>query len=202
MRDKALSLEMYHNDSPLRIEPRYNKMRAKWEAIVTGLSYYGDIREVMVKGSNRAQCMRPKTIHVLLDMAPIVKSRGAQIPRFIRLPGCEDTVTYVEPESERPVCRFFYQMGHTAYHCNHRKNSRPNEIDQDKENGMTKVNNKVFLCPKPKWWLPTKVTEILDMKAIQQKMMSRHKEDWARVEALTNRDRGPCRSINPNHRPY
>ncbi|KAJ9085899.1 hypothetical protein DSO57_1009478 [Entomophthora muscae] len=70
-------------------------------------------------------------------------------------------------------------MGHTAYHYNHRKNSHPNEIDQDKENGVTK----------PKWWLPTEVTKILDRKAIQQKMISHHKEDWAQVKTLTNRDK-------------
>ncbi|KAJ9057181.1 hypothetical protein DSO57_1025133 [Entomophthora muscae] len=109
----------------------------KWvqEAIVTSLSYYGDIHDVMVESTDKAKCMRPKTIHVLLDMAPISRIR-----------------------------------------------------DQDDKNGVTRVKGKVFLRPKPKWWLPTNSTEILDMKAIQQKMKLRHTEDKARIEGLTNKD--------------
>ncbi|KAJ9081249.1 hypothetical protein DSO57_1016633 [Entomophthora muscae] len=162
----------------------------KWvqEAIVTGLSYYGNIHDVMVEGTDKAKCMHLKTIHVLLDMAPIARSRGISLPRFIRLPGCVDTITYIEPETERPVCRFCYQMGHTAYHCSHRKGAHNSEIDQDNENGVTHVKGKVFLRPKPKWWLPTDVTEILDMKAIQQKMQLRHAEHTTRIEGLTNKD--------------
>ncbi|KAJ9090455.1 hypothetical protein DSO57_1002350 [Entomophthora muscae] len=132
--------------------------------------------------------MRPKTIHVLLDMAPIVKSRGKPIPRFICLPGWANTITYVEPKSERPVCRFCYQMGHTAYHCTHRKGCYFSEIDQDKENGVTKVRGKTFLRLKPKWWLPMEVTEIPNMRAIQQSMATRHKVDWDCVESLSNRE--------------
>ncbi|KAJ9061869.1 hypothetical protein DSO57_1016274 [Entomophthora muscae] len=162
LRNEALDLEIYCNESPLKIEPtRYSKQRAKWvtftnlptnkdrhwvqEAVVTGLSYYRDILETMIEGADRAKCMRPKTIHVLLDMAPIVKSRGKPIPRFIRPPGCLNTVTYVEPESERPVCRFCYQMGHTAYHCSHRKSAHFSEIEHDEESGVTKVKSKTFL---------------------------------------------------------
>ncbi|KAJ9058680.1 hypothetical protein DSO57_1010020 [Entomophthora muscae] len=94
----------------------------------------------------------------------------------------------MEPKTERPVCRFCYQMGHTAYHCSHRKNTHFSEIDQDEDSGVTRVKGKVFLRPKPKWWLPTEVNEILDMKAIQQKMLVRHVEDKARVKALTNKE--------------
>ncbi|KAJ9074845.1 hypothetical protein DSO57_1002275 [Entomophthora muscae] len=159
--------------------------------MVAGLAYYGDILETMVEGSNKAKCMRPKIIHVLLDRAPIVKSRGKQIPRFIKLPGCHDTVTYVEPEGERPVCRLCFQMGHTVYHCAHRKGAHTNEINQDEEAGVTQVNKKMFLRPKPKWWLPNKVTEIIDMKAIRQSMQERHAADWARIEELTNS--GECK---------
>ncbi|KAJ9068023.1 hypothetical protein DSO57_1032943 [Entomophthora muscae] len=206
MREEALALEIYHDGARLKIETtRYSKQRAKWvtfsnlptnrdrdwvkEAILTGLSYYGEIKEVMVEGSNKAKCMRPKVIHALLDMAPIVKSRQTQLPRFIRLPGCTDTVTYVEPKSKRPVCRFCFQMGHTAFNCNHKKGVHHSEIDQDKTNGVTKVQKKVFLRPKPVWWLPTGVTDLLDMQAIQQSMATRHKEDHARVENLTNQDK-------------
>ncbi|KAJ9051567.1 hypothetical protein DSO57_1003507 [Entomophthora muscae] len=202
---EALSLEIQYNGIPLKVEAtRYNKQRAKWvtftnlpthkdrhwvqEAIVTGLSYYGDIVEVMVEGSGKARCMRPKTIHVLLDMAPIVKERDKTIPRFIRLPGCNGTVTYVEPETERPVCRFCYQMRHTAFHCTHRKSAHYSEIDQDEGNGVTKVKNNTFFRPKPKWWLPTNVAEILDMKAIKKTMTELHKADWERIEALSNRE--------------
>ncbi|KAJ9058679.1 hypothetical protein DSO57_1010019 [Entomophthora muscae] len=78
LRDEALYLKIYHKGTPLRIEStRFNKMRAKWvtfmnlptnkdrvwvqEAIVTGLSYYGEIHDIMV-GVDKAKCMRPKTI--------------------------------------------------------------------------------------------------------------------------------------------
>ncbi|KAJ9061945.1 hypothetical protein DSO57_1015769 [Entomophthora muscae] len=166
-------------------------MRAKWvtftnlptnkdcvwvqEAIVTGLSYYGDIHDIMVEGADKAKCMHPKTIHILLDLAPIARSRGVTFPCFICHPGYNDTVTYVEPETERPVCRFCYQMGHTAYHCSHKKNTHFSEIDQDKDSGVTRVKGKDFLRPKPKWWLPTE-------------MLVRHAEDKAQVEALTNKE--------------
>ncbi|KAJ9085456.1 hypothetical protein DSO57_1013915 [Entomophthora muscae] len=79
-------------------------------------------------------------------------------------------------------------MRHTAFHCTHRKSAHYSEIDQDEDNRVTKVKNKTFLRPKPKWWLPTDVAEILDMKAIQQTMTERHKADWERIEALSNRE--------------
>ncbi|KAJ9075958.1 hypothetical protein DSO57_1030747 [Entomophthora muscae] len=120
-------------------------------------------------------------------MALIVKSRRTTIPSFICLPGCTDTVTYVEMESERPVFCFCYQMGHTAYSCSHRKGAHKSEIDQDEDNGVTQVGKKTFLRPKPQLWLPPDVTEFLDMKAIQQTMIIRHIKDRARVEALSNK---------------
>ncbi|KAJ9051589.1 hypothetical protein DSO57_1003143 [Entomophthora muscae] len=42
--------------------------------------------------------------------------------------------------------------------------------------------------PKPKWWLPTDVTELLDMKAIQHKMKEQRAKDWRRVDALLNKE--------------
>ncbi|KAJ9052652.1 hypothetical protein DSO57_1032196 [Entomophthora muscae] len=122
-------------------------------------------------------------------MAPIVKSRGITLPSFIQLPECADTVTYVEPETERPVCRFCYQMGHTVYVCSHRKGAHTSEIDQDEENGVTRIGKKTFLRPKPVWWLPPDVMEFLDMQAIQQTMAICHAEDHARVEALSNKSK-------------
>ncbi|KAJ9052533.1 hypothetical protein DSO57_1033196 [Entomophthora muscae] len=67
MQEEALTLEICHNGIPLKIETtHYSKQRAKWvtfsnlptnrdsnwvwEAIITGLSYYGDIKEDLIEG--------------------------------------------------------------------------------------------------------------------------------------------------------
>ncbi|KAJ9070253.1 hypothetical protein DSO57_1010292 [Entomophthora muscae] len=79
-------------------------------------------------------------------------------------------------------------MGHTAYICNHRKGVHHNDINQDEDNSVIRVNNKVFLRSKPTWWLPPDVTDLPAMKAIQQAMTIRHKEAHARVNGLTNKE--------------
>ncbi|KAJ9063284.1 hypothetical protein DSO57_1001722 [Entomophthora muscae] len=77
-------------------------------------------------------------------------------------------------------------MGHMAYSCSHRKGAHKSEVDQDEDNGVTRVGKKTFLRPKPQLWLPPDITDFLNMKAIQQTMITRHTEDRARVEALSN----------------
>ncbi|KAJ9078782.1 hypothetical protein DSO57_1003246 [Entomophthora muscae] len=179
IRDTSLTMEIYHNGNPLKIEStRYNKLRAKWvtflnlptnkdykwvrEALVMGLSYYGNIHKVIVEGANKAKCMRPK-------------SRGISLPRFIRLPGCADTNQNRNDLYADSVSK--WDTLHLDVHI---------ERDPTQERLIKMKRMEPFLDLNLSGGSPPKVTDFLDMQAIQQTMVNRHAEDRARADALTN----------------
>ncbi|KAJ9057171.1 hypothetical protein DSO57_1025219 [Entomophthora muscae] len=96
-RDTAAKLEFIYNEKQLRVDiTRYAHQKAKWvtfnnlpidkpsqwvkEASITGALYYGSVLECREEGNFKAQCMRPTTLHLLLEAAPIVKSRNSSLP--------------------------------------------------------------------------------------------------------------------------
>ncbi|KAJ9056339.1 hypothetical protein DSO57_1034159 [Entomophthora muscae] len=130
--------------------------------------------------------MRPSTLHILLDAAPIVRSRNVALPQFVRLPGCNNSVIYVKLENSRQVCHFCFAMGHNIHQCHIKKGVHVRDYEMDVEKGITRVNGKTYVCPKPVWWIPPKVNKIFAMKAIQQSLVERHKANKEREEELTN----------------
>ncbi|KAJ9052048.1 hypothetical protein DSO57_1038088 [Entomophthora muscae] len=93
-RDTAAKLEFIHNNAHLKVDiTRYTHHKERWvtfsnlptdkysewvrEAIITGAAYYGTVLECREEGNFKARCMRPNTLHILLDAAPIVH-RGTQ----------------------------------------------------------------------------------------------------------------------------
>ncbi|KAJ9071127.1 hypothetical protein DSO57_1000795 [Entomophthora muscae] len=145
------------------------------EAIITGTAYYGTILEFQEKDNFKGRCMRPSTLHILLDAALIVRSRNVALPRFVRLPGCNNSVIYVKPENSRQVCLFCFAMGHNIHQCDIKKGVHVRDYEMDVEKGVTRVNRKTYVCPKLVWWIPLKVNEIFAMKAIQQSLVELHK---------------------------
>ncbi|KAJ9057945.1 hypothetical protein DSO57_1017780 [Entomophthora muscae] len=130
--------------------------------------------------------MHPSTLHILLDAAPIVRSRNVALPRFVRLPGCNNSVIYVEPENSRQVCHFCFAMGHNIHQCHIKKGVHVRDYEMNVEKGITRVNRKTYICLKLVWWIPPKVNEIIAMKEIQQSLEKCHKANREREEELTN----------------
>ncbi|KAJ9065156.1 hypothetical protein DSO57_1022675 [Entomophthora muscae] len=206
IRDTAARLEFIHNGTLLKVDiTRYAHHQAKWvtftnlptdkssewvrEAIITGAAYYGTVLECREEGNFKARCMRPNTLHVLLEAAPIIKSRNTALPRFVRLPGCSGSVIYVEPENARQVCHFCYALGHNIHQCNIKKGVHIRDYDMDIEKGVTRLGTKNMCALNLYGGSPPKVNEIFAMKAIQRSLEERHKADIAREEELTNSDK-------------
>ncbi|KAJ9078512.1 hypothetical protein DSO57_1005953 [Entomophthora muscae] len=97
LRDKALEIIFTYQGNTLHTETTtYVNSTAKWitfinlpmdksiqwtmEALVKGLSYYGEVIEAREEGRNKDRIMLPNAIHLLVELAPTLKARGHQIP--------------------------------------------------------------------------------------------------------------------------
>ncbi|KAJ9052783.1 hypothetical protein DSO57_1030798 [Entomophthora muscae] len=201
--DIAARLEFIHNDNQLKVDiTRYAHHKAKWvtftnlptdkssewvrEAIITGAAYYGTVLECREEGIFKARCMRPTTLHIILEAAPIVRSRNTVLSWFVRLPGCNGSVIYVEPKNARQVCNFCYTMGNNIHQCHIKKGVHIRGYEMDVDKGVTKLGNKTFVRPKPVWWIPPEVNKIFAMRAIQRSLEERHKAGRECEQELTN----------------
>ncbi|KAJ9072441.1 hypothetical protein DSO57_1027499 [Entomophthora muscae] len=163
-RDPAAKLEFIHNNVHLKVDiTRYVHHKARWvtfsnlptdkysewvrEAIITGAEYYGTVDECQEEGNFKAHYMHPSTLHILLDAAPIVRSRNVALPRFVRLPGCNNSVIYVEPENSQQVYHFCFSMSHNIHQCHIKKGIHVRDYEMDVEKGITRVKGRLMFVP-------------------------------------------------------
>lgn len=145
------------------------------EAIKTGLSYYGTIKEWQTTTADiLPSVFAAGTAHALFEPSPLMKLRNLRIPKFIRIPSSKQVIT-VEPEDAPKVCRFCYGIGHVASVCYHRKGTRANDIHMDLEKGVTICKGKTFLRPKPIMWTDMPGATAQELRAVRFSLEERHK---------------------------
>ncbi|KAJ9082241.1 hypothetical protein DSO57_1006345 [Entomophthora muscae] len=81
-------------------------------------------------------------------------------------------------------------MGHNIHQYHIKKVVHVRDYEMDVKKGITRVNGKTYVCPKPVWWISPEVNKIFAMKAIQQSLVERHKADKEREELTNSEETG------------